>query len=72
MPQSVIDKLQEGLEKKEGTEKLWEAYKREVMMEQELATSEESLKVKDFMRQRESEINQSIQIKDWGLFTVGI
>ena len=43
-------------------------FKAEVLMEQELATSEETLKVKDFIRQRESELASPLLIKEWALF----
>ena len=40
-------------------------------MEQEVATSEEAIKVKDLIRQREGEIGVPIRITEWGLFLIG-
>ena len=44
---------------------------REVFMEQELATSEEPLKIKDLMKQKDSELKTTISIKEWALFNIG-
>lgn len=44
---------------------------REVMMEQELATSDEPLKIKDLLKQKEEELKTSISIKEWALFNIG-
>jgi hypothetical protein len=44
---------------------------REVMMEQELATSDEPLKIKDLLKQKEQELKTSISIKEWALFNIG-
>jgi hypothetical protein len=40
-------------------------------MEQELATSDEPLKIKDLMKQKDSELKTTISIKEWALFNIG-
>lgn len=40
-------------------------------MEQELATNEDPLKVKQVIRDRESELSTEILIKEWALFQIG-
>jgi hypothetical protein len=45
-------------------------YKKEVLMEQELATSEESQKVKELIREREATLGFPLTIKEWALFTI--
>ena len=40
-------------------------------MEQELATSDEPLKIKDLLHQKESDMKTRLQIKEWALFRVG-
>jgi hypothetical protein len=40
-------------------------------MEQELATSEEPLKIKDLLKSKESELKTQISIKEWALFNIG-
>lgn len=44
---------------------------REVMMEQELATSDEPLKIKDLLKQKEQELKTTISIREWALFHIG-
>ena len=44
---------------------------REVFMEQELATSEEPLKIKELLKQKEAELKTGLQIKEWVLFNIG-
>ena len=56
------------LAEENGEKALWKMFKSEVLMEQELATSDDTLKVKDFIRQRESEIASPLLIKEWALF----
>ncbi len=43
-------------------------FTQEVLMEQELATSEEAIKVKQLIRDRESELTTDIKINEWALF----
>ena len=40
-------------------------------MEQELATSDEPLKIKDLLQMKESELKTQISIKEWALFNIG-
>jgi hypothetical protein len=40
-------------------------------MEQELATSDEPLKIKDLLKQKESELKTQVNIKEWALFNIG-
>ena len=78
MKPTYMNKMEvpEGLKKRlldEGPQDkaLWKMYHQDVLMEQELATSEETMKVKDLIRQREAEIGVPIRINEWGLFTIG-
>ena len=64
----VVDEQTTPEAKKKALEKL---LSREVMMEQELATSEEPLKIKDLLKQKEGELKTSISIKEWALFNIG-
>lgn len=66
VPQEVKDKLLS-----EGEKILWKMYKSEVLMEQELATSEDTIKVKDYIRLRESELATKIDIREWALLRTG-
>lgn len=54
-----------------GEKALWKMFVRDVLMEQELATSEESIKVKQLIRERESELSTPLSIKEWALFHIG-
>jgi hypothetical protein len=40
-------------------------------MEQELATSEDPIKIKDLLKQKESELKTQFSIKEWALFNIG-
>lgn len=44
---------------------------REVFLEQELATSDEPIKIKDLLKQRDSDLKTTISINEWALFTIG-
>ncbi|CDW84465.1 elongation factor ts [Stylonychia lemnae] len=68
VPEDLKKKLKEEGPKDQA---LWKMYNRDVLMEQELATTEESIKVKTLMRQRESEIFTPILIKEWAFFNIG-
>ena len=68
MPAEVKQKL---LEEGPGDRALWKMFNKDVLMEQELATSEESLKVKQLIRERESELGSPLLIKEWTLFNIG-
>ena len=54
--------------KKRALEKL---IQRDVFMEQELATSEEPLKIKDLLKMKETELKTQITIQEWALFNIG-
>jgi hypothetical protein len=67
VPQEVRDKAIEiG-----GEKELWKLFAKEVLMEQELATSDEDVKVKNMLRAREGELGVELRIKDWACFTIG-
>eukprot|EP00347_Sterkiella_histriomuscorum_P020319 403338266 len=68
VPQEVKQKL---LEEGPADKALWKMFTKDVLMEQELATSEESLKVKQLIRDRESELGSPLLIKEWTLFNIG-
>lgn len=54
--------------KRKALEKL---FGKEVFLEQELATSDEPIKIKDLIKQKEQELKTGISIHQWGLFRVG-
>lgn len=66
VPKAIADKFRE-----EGDKALWKMFNQEVLMEQELATSEDPIKVKQLIRERESELGTPITIKEWALFHIG-
>jgi len=66
--EKTLNELPPGADKARAIEKL---LAREVMMEQELATSEEPLKIKDLLKQKEQDFKTTLQIKEWALFTIG-
>jgi translation elongation factor EF-Ts len=75
VPQEVREKAMEeapqagGQEaKKKALEKL---FSREVFMEQELATSDEPLKIKELFQQKETELKTGLHVKEWALFNIG-
>ncbi len=72
LPQDVRDQVvneqQTPEAKKKALEKL---LAREVMLEQELATSEEPLKIKDLLQQKEQEMKTKIAVREWALFNIG-
>lgn len=68
VPQAQKD---EALAKGPGDKSLWALYNREVLMEQELATSEDPLKVKQLIRNREAELGLPLRIQEWAFFNIG-
>jgi translation elongation factor EF-Ts len=58
------------LEKGPKDKAIWEMYNRDVLMEQDLATSDDSLKVKELLRGRESELGTPILISEWAFFNI--
>lgn len=70
VPQEVRDKVKDEVDKDK--ERALEKFIiREVMMEQELATSEEPLKIKDLLKLKAEEGMGEIKIKEWALFNIG-
>ena len=70
VPQEVREKVlaEEEKDKKKALEKFMT---REVMMEQELATSDEPLKIKDLLALKEKEGLGKLHVKEWALFNIG-
>ncbi len=54
--------------KKRALEKL---IARDIFMEQELATSEEPIRIKELISNKEKELKTQISIKEWALFNIG-
>ena len=44
---------------------------RDIFMEQELATSEEPIRIKELISNKEKELKTQISIKEWALFNIG-
>ena len=44
--------------------------KRDVLMEQELATSEESMTVGEYLKDEGKKLGKEIEIKEWALFVI--
>mmetsp|Transcript_23449 Transcript_23449/g.23097 ORF Transcript_23449/g.23097 Transcript_23449/m.23097 type:complete len:82 (-) Transcript_23449:15-260(-) len=66
VPEDIKDKMREiG-----GEKELWKFFKNQVLVEQELATVEESILVKEYLREREAEALTALSIKDWALFKI--
>lgn len=66
VPKEERDKwLEEGKEKQ-----VTKMYQKLVLMEQDLATSDESIRVKAFLKEKEKEVGSRVQVKDWALFTI--
>jgi translation elongation factor EF-Ts len=51
-----------------GENSLWKMYTNEVFMEQELATTEQSVTIKDYLKGREIVLKTPVFIKEWLLF----
>lgn len=58
------------MEQGPGDRALWKMYNQEVLMEQELATSEESMKVKELIREREADLGVALTIQEWAYFNI--
>jgi translation elongation factor EF-Ts len=43
----------------------------EVLMEQELATSEEEIRIDELIKEKSKEIKSKIDIKEWAVFNIG-
>ncbi len=72
VPQEVKDKIvNEQIEKDAKKKALDKFILRDVLFEQELATSDEPLKIKDLIEQKEKELKTEIKIKEWALFHIG-
>lgn len=70
VPQEVKEKViaEEEKDKKKALEKF---LAREVMMEQELATSDEPLKIRDLIAAKEKEGLGRLTLREWALFNIG-
>ena len=67
IPKEVRDKYME-----EGGEKaLWKMYGADVFMEQDLATHETDMKVKQYLKDMEAKAGKRVLIKDWLYFKIG-
>ena len=56
---------------KEGQKHLQDLYAREVLMEQDLATSEKPVKVKQVLKEKGKELKTTVSIREWALFRIG-
>lgn len=68
VPETIIKQFRE-----EGGDKAVEKMaSKDVFTEQELATIDENIKIKDYLKQKEQELkNITIDIKDWAVFSIG-
>lgn len=72
IPQEVKDKIvNEQIEINDKKKALDKFIQRDVLFEQELATSDDPLKIKDLLRIKQKELNTEIKIKEWALLQVG-
>ena len=72
VPQEVKVKAQEDETTKGGKKRaLDKLFRQEVMLEQELATSEDAIKIKELIKQKEALLNTTIQVKEYALFNIG-
>lgn len=66
MPEKAKEKMLAGVAEKA----LSKVIKRDVFMQQELATNEESLTVEKFLEQKHKELGHKFTISDWALFQI--
>jgi hypothetical protein len=72
LPESFKEQIMREQATPEAQNRAWEkVLAREVFMEQELATSDEPLKIKDLIKQRDAELKTTISVKEWALFNIG-
>jgi hypothetical protein len=72
LPQALKDQIMQEQATPEAQQRaLDKLLSREVFMEQELATSDEPIKIKDLLKQKESELKTQVNIKEWALFNIG-
>ena len=69
VPQEVKDKIL-AEEEKDKQRALDKFISREVMMEQELATSEEPLRIRELIAEKEKAIGK-LHVQEWALFNIG-
>ena len=67
IPEEVKQQILDG---DKGEKALKKYIKRDVLWEQELATSEKSMTVGKFLKQKSREMNTSISIPHWALFMI--
>ena len=66
MPEHAKQKMLEGTEKKAVSKLI----KSEVLMEQELATSESNQTVSQFLKDESERLGKEVSIKEWALFMI--
>ena len=66
MPEHAREKMLAGVETKAVTK----LQKTEVLMEQELATSESNQTVSEFLKESSQRLGRPISIKEWALFII--
>lgn len=66
MPEKTKEKMLQGV----ATKAVRQLEKRDVLMEQELATSEASLTVAQYLKDESKRLGKEIEIKDWALFAI--
>lgn len=72
IPQEVKDKIvDEQIEPEAKKKALAKFIQRDVLFEQELATSDDPLKIKDLLSAKEREFKTELRIKEWALFQIG-
>ena len=72
VPQEEREKVLDEQSTTEGKQRALEKlFGKEVFLDQELATSEDPLKIKDYIHQKEQELQTGISINEWALFRVG-
>lgn len=75
VPQEVLDKTRaetpEGASEEQRAKAIEKLYAREVFLEQELATSEEPIKIREFLAQQETTLGKKVSLKEWALFNIG-
>lgn len=69
IPANVIQKVRD--EGEHGEKDVQKFYTKEVIMEQDLATIDENIKVKEFISEKEKELGINVQIHDWLCFNIG-
>lgn len=66
MPEKAKESMLNGISKKAVTK----LYKNEVLMEQELATSDENQTVADYLAAESTRLGKPVNVKEWVLFMI--